>query len=611
MKKILGILSIFLGFELVLCFVFCFFIDVPTVVAESSVFGYRILTGAELFIKYFPAVIITGYIVAFAVYFGRNSEGSVTRFSAQMIKRFKYVMISTIMIASLLTVNTEIFGNLIKMKKTQIVNQPKIVNEYVKVGNNLFRNGYYERALRYADAALKLNPNHTGAVTLKDMADVEINRAQTSDIRSKLYKSVEDAEKVDRVNIDAAQIATVYNYYLKSSEAYKNEEWFNAHYYAELGIKLATPKDPNYETLKQISTAAWNNLEECHKMSKTEDQKLFEKKYQGYLALVENDDLKAYYIFRELYQTSRELQSDPDVVFYMEIAEDRINQRSFFIDETFELESFENANDVYFSYEYADGSVDIIYCKGLTIVEETGNTIQYLRDLTITSIDRTGNWFRTMNVPYAKVLPVSVKSLNDTTKQILGIDDDLEFMPYFILKSVGREKPNTEIFPEYTYANGETAKSPEYLLLPISYEDFLLLENSTHTPETIPIFKLYKLAFSAANYGYSTEVFSQVLMNRLYFPLWIIIIFVMLATFAWHNRIDPNEYFKMTWVLAFPLFFIASVYFYKAMLFVFKLLNYAILGRMGLTSAFITAGVLYIICYVLVSIGFLGSRAKE
>ena len=184
-------------------------------------------------------------------------------------------------------------------------------------------------------------------------------------------------------------------------------------------------------------------------------------------------------------------------------------------------------------------------------------------------------------------------------------------MPYFILKSVGREKPNTEIFPEYTYANGETAKSPEYLLLPISYEDFLLLENSTHTPETIPIFKLYKLAFSAANYGYSTEVFSQVLMNRLYFPLWIIIIFVMLATFAWHNRIDPNEYFKMTWVLAFPLFFIASVYFYKAMLFVFKLLNYAILGRMGLTSAFITAGVLYIICYVLVSIGFLGSRAKE
>ena len=612
MKKIIGSLSVFLGLEFVICFVVCFFLPVPEVVTGSgTIFGYRLLGGVELFVRYFPAVAITGFIVSLSVYFGRNAEGSVTRFSAQMMKRFRLVMIITISIAAILTVNSEIFGNLVKRKKVNIENRPRIVNEYVKVGNNLLRNGYYSRAMRYADAALKLSPNNASATILKDRADVEINRAQTTDLRSKLYKSVEEAEKVDRVKIDPKQISDVYQYYLKSKEAFEKKDWFDAHYYAELGIKYASPKDPNYDNLKELSTKAWNNLTEYHNLEKNQDQKLFDKKYEGYLALVEHDDLKAYYIFRELYQSSRELQSDPDVVFYMDIAEDRINKRNFFVDETFELESFENANDVYFSYSYADGSVDIVYCKGVTIVEETGESIQYLRDLTIMSIDKNGNWFRTMNVPYAKVIPVSVESLNDTTKSLLEIGDDIELLPYFILKSVDREIPDSEVFPKYTYVNGETASSPEYIFLPIDYDNFVMLENSTHTPDTIPLGTLYKLAFTADNYGYATEVFAQVLMNRIYFPLWIIILFVLLGTFAWHNRINPDQYFKFTWVLAFPLFFIVGFYFYKGTLFIFKLINYALLSRMSVTAAFVSGGILYLVSFILASVYFLASRAKE
>ena len=611
MKKILGILSIFLGLEFVFSFVACFIIQLPFSVPQSASFGYRLLTGVNIFLKYFPAVTITGFVVSFAVYFGRNAEGSVTRFSSNMMKRFRLVMITTIIIAAILTLNSEVFGNLTNAKQQSIINQPKIINEYIKVGTNLFNNGYYDRAMGYADAALKLNPNNVAAAALRDKADVEINRTQTKDIRSKLYKSVKEAEKVDRVNIDSEALSEVYEYYLKSKDAYEKEQWINAHYYAELGIGIATAKDPNLDNLKQISTDAWNKLSESHQMNRSEDQEIFNKKYEGYLALVEHDDIKAYYIFRELYQSSRELQSDPDVVFYMNIAEDRIRQRHFFIDETFELESFENANDVYFSYKYADGSIDIVYCKGITIVEETGNTIQYLRDLTIASINKNGDWLRTMNVPYAKVLPVSVETLNPVTKDLLGIDEELEFIPYLILKSVGREMPYTEMHPKYTYASGEIATTPEYLLLPIDYEDFLMLETSTHSPETIPIFTLYKLAFNADDYGFSTEVFAQVLLNRVYFPFWVIIMFIILATFAWHNRIAPTQYFKMTWALAFPLFFVASHFFYRGMLFVFKLVNYAVLGRMSVTSAFVFAGVMYIFAYLIAALCFLGSRAKE
>ncbi|BDC94109.1 tetratricopeptide repeat protein [Treponema bryantii] len=610
MKKLVGILSIFVAIGLVVSFVAGFMSNIPAAVPESSVVVYKIMTSLQNFGRYIPGVVITGFVVSCSVHFGRNPEGSTERFSKAMMERFKMVMIVSISIAFFLTVCSEVLGLLTANKKASIINRPKIVNDYINVGNKLFDNGYYERAMNYAEAALKLSPNEKNAINLKDRADVEINRARTSNIRFKLYESVEEAEKVDRVVIDAKQINEVYQLYEKAQSAFDKKEWFNAHYYSELGIKLATPKDPNLEELKKLSTAAWNNLTEYHNLAKTEGQLIFEKKYQGYLALVQKDDLKAYYIFRELYQSSREMQSDPDVVFYLEIAENRINERSFFVDETFELKSFESANDIYFAYEYADGSRDIVYFKGMTTVASTGNSIQYLRGLTVVSISRNGDVFRTMTVPYAKVLPVSVKTLTPTTKALMGIDDSIDCVPYILLKSVGRDSPDIHNEPLYTYQNGETATTPEYLLLSIPYDDFLLLERSTSTPESMSLPSLIKLVRMAEKYGFCTEVYGQSLMNRMYFPLWILVIFVLLAGFGWNNRIDVNQYFKFSWAFAFIPFILISMLFNKMMMFLFRLINYVLLGGLGISGGMITGLVLYIIMLICASVLFVSRHSR-
>ncbi len=610
MKKILGILSIFLGIGLIICFIRGFTAGIPQEVPSSSAGLYKFLTGLEFFIRFLPSITITGFIVTLSVHFGRNCEGSTSRFSKAMMDRFKTVMLVSVIIACLLTVFTEVFGLLAASKKSSIINRPKIVNEYINVGNKLFKNGYYDRAMNYAEAALKLNPNERRALDLRDHTDVEINRARTNNLRFKLYESVEEAEKVDRVVIDAQQINDVYQLYLKADEAYNKKEWFNAHYYAELGIKLATPKDPNLEGLKKISTSAWNNLTEYHNLAKSENQLLFDRKYEGYLALVEKDDLKAYYIFRELYQSSREFQSDPDVVFYLEIAENRINERSFFVDETFELETFESANDVYFSYTYADGSRDIIYFKGMTAVASTGNSIQYLRDLTIVSVDKNGDLYRTMTVPYAKVLPVSVKTLTPTTKALMGISDKIDCVPYILLKSVGRDSPDIHNEPVYTYPNGEVTNLPEYQLLSIPYEDFLSLETASESPESMLLPSLFSLVFMAEKYGYCSEVYGQALMNRIFYPLWILLIFVMLAGFAWNNRIGINQYFKFSWAIAFIPFILLSMVFNQMMMFVFRLINYVLLGGFGIASGMVAGFIFYVILLICSSIFFVSRHSK-
>lgn len=610
MKKIIAILSVFIGIGLIVSIIYGFMSEVPATVPQTSAFVYKLMNGLQNFGRYIPGVAITGFTVSCSVHFGRNSEGSTERFSKAMLERFKTVMIVSIIMAFFLTFCSEVLVLLTGNKKSSIINRPKIVTEYINVGNRLFDNGYYERAMNYAEAALKLSPNEKHALNLRDRADVEINRARTSNIRFKLYESVEEAEKVDHVVIDAAQINEVYQLYLKANEAFTKKEWFNAHYYSELGIKLATPKDPNLEELKKISTAAWNNLTEYHDLAKTQGQLTFEKKYQGYLALVQKDDLKAYYIFRELYQSSREMQSDPDVVFYLQIAENRINERCFFIDETFELKSFESANDVYFAYEYADGSRDVIYFKGMTTVASTGNSIQYLRALTIVSVARNGEVFRTMTVPYAKVLPVSVKTLTPTTKALMGIDDSIDCVPYIMLKSVGRDSPELHNEPLYTYQNGETANTPEYLLLSIPYDDFLLLEKSTSTPESMPLASLFKLVHMAAKYGFCTEVYGQALVNRIFYPLWILIMFILLAGFGWNNRINPTQFFKFSWALAFIPFILISILYNKMMMFLFCLVNYVLLGGFGLSGGMVAALVLYIILFICSAIIFVSRHSR-
>ena len=247
MKKNITVLSFILIFSLIVCLVIGFVLNVPFEVSKNSVILYKILTGFELFVKYLPVFIIAAFILTFSVHFGHHCEGSIVRFSQAMVERFKKIMIFSLVLTFIITMSNEVFGTLINRRKKTIVERQKIINEYLKVGNNLYDNGFYDRAKRYGNAALVLQPNSKKAIDLIDRSEVEIQRKENSNLRLKIYESVEEAEKVDKVVINPEQINEVYSFYLKAQEAYEKKEWFNAHYFAETGIALATPKDPNLE----------------------------------------------------------------------------------------------------------------------------------------------------------------------------------------------------------------------------------------------------------------------------------------------------------------------------------------------------------------------------
>lgn len=607
MKKIISILSAFLGVGFLICFILGLCIPVTVDIPSKSIFGYKFCTGMEYFLSFLPAMVFSGILIGCSVHFGHNSENTDRRFSSAIIKKYKSIMIISIICTLILSLANETFGLLIKQRKENLVNRPKIINEYIDVGNALFKEGLYDRSLMYAEAALKLDPSASAARDLKSRSDMEINREKISDLRFDLEAAEPLHVEDNSLIIDSQKIADAYQCLLKAVSAYDQENWFDAHYYSEMGIKLASSKDPNVQRLKELSAESWNNLTEEHKSKKSEAQLIFDQKYQGYVSLMENDDLQAYYIFRYLDETYPEMKRDKDLQFYFEIAKKRIEQKYFFIDETLELETFENANDVYFSNTRIDGTTDIVYFKGMTMIKDSGQSIQYLRDFTIVTL-KNGQWLRTMHVPYAKVMPVSVKNLNEATKSMLEITNETDYVPYILLKSIGRDDKSQISTPLYTYASGEQASTPEYMIYPLSYTDFLLMEETTANPNTLSLVPLYNLAANAKKFGFSEQVFGHIMLNRMLYPLYMLVLLMFFAYFAWNYRIGYTLYFRMSWVLSFPIFIAMNYIFYAIVMFLFNLINYVLVGLCG-TQAGLFAGIgLYVFMLIISSLLFLSRR---
>lgn len=611
MKKILWILFSFLGFGLLACLVFGFCSTPEVELLSRSVFKYKLFTGIELFSKALPPMIFGGFILSCSIYFGRNSEGSKQRFSQAMVKRYKVVMIISLICTFLLTFSSEVGTVTMKRGKENLRNQPKLVKEYIRVGNDMLNQEKAESAARYAQEALDMDPANKEAAELKNQAAILLNMYDTKASHILKESNLNFIFTDSDSDINTQNLSEVYALYKQAQDAYEKQDWFNAHFYSESAIAIASGKDPNLAQLKEISSTSWNNLSQMHDLTKTESQNIFNQKFTGYKALMEGDYLKSYYILKNMQIQYPELKNDPDLNFYTDVAEEKVNERTFFTDETLDLKSFESANDVYFSLKYDDGWTDIVYFKGVTQVKTAGGMIQYLRDLSIYSMDADGDFYRSVTVPYAKVLAVSIAEMNPLSKDNMGIARDIKYLPFILLRSVDRINEGVEVRPVYRYADSDISDGPDYTMLRMHFADFQMIENATINPELIPLTTLMKIIRKASYFGYSPEVYGQVFLNRILYPFFILIILVLLASLAWNNRLGATQYFKTSWILIFPVISAVCFFVFQVGNYIFKLLNYGILGVCGPAGALLWSFGFYVVTLFLVSLLFLSRKETE
>ena len=573
---------------------FRFFSPLPSLIAKTETL-YRLYSGLELFCRILPAFSVTGFVIGYAVSFGRNPDGSARRFSRSMFRRYRSVVVTSLVLSLVLTAASEIGTPVLSAKQKQLERMPLIVQDYVRIGRQLEQSGREALAYRYAELALKIDPASSEALSL--LRDTEIaSREAHSAVRTALPKTA--SEPVSEEGYTVRELRS------RAEKAYAEKKYFDAHYWAQSAVSITTPRDTNYAEVQRIAADAWNALFAADLPAATDAQKIYAKKLSGYTALAEGDNLKAYYIFRTLSLASRENANDPDIVRYLAIAHARLDAEYFFIDEIIDAKEFETAGDVRFSIKKDDGTTSIVYIKGITPVKGSGGVVQYLRSLSIFFLDADGAYTGSIYVPYAKMRQVSSSDFDADTKRSLGVPADAHFIPYVLLRSVDRDIEGVTERPLYRYAASDKKGGSDRIVLPLSYEDLLLLTEVSRGAEYMNMISLFRFVGKGARFGYADEVFAQVLLNRILYPLFMLILFIWFAAFAWNYRIGETVLFKMSWIFVFPFFSVLAHILYRALMWLFKIINYVFIGIAG-TYCLPLGALVYAVILLIVSLVFL------
>src|SRR5574344_377697 len=611
MKRVILVISLYTAIIFGACIGISFVYAARTpdnlpILLDNAVKSYTFFRGLSWFLTILPAVLISGFMIGCAIQWKTNTEDSRKKYSPAMFERYKKVLLVGIVLTFVLTFSAEVFVPSVEMHQITAEQNPAMLTKYLSLGKTALAEDHAMLAWQYAEQAYAIYPKKADVATFyknaKDAKDLAASAAVANPAAvDKIVNPIQDANNG----------LTVKQMIEKSQQAATDKQWIDAHYWATLAITACSGTDTNLAAAQEAANTAWNNLNNPVAFDSTEQKNFFDRKKEGYKALMNGDDLQSYYIFNELYATH---SSDPDVVHYFDLAKERVQAQYFFIDEVSDLKKVETKRNVYFCLPYADGSKDIVYIQGDVSLKQAGNVIRYLDGLTIISFDKSGLFKKKMYVPYAKMIEDPVTVFGEEEKNVLGITPKIKTVPYIQLYSVDRMTKGVVCKPTYEYAPSGQSKlaapsEASYLVLPMPYGDYSLLNEATAGAASMPYMSLIRFVTKSTLYGYAQEVFSQSLVQRGVYPLFLLILIVFAAAFAWNYRVGERDLFRFKWLFLFPVFSAVVYVVIDCRKYLLTLLNYAFVGTCG-QYALLVAFVAYVLLFFFVTMIFMARRSS-
>ncbi len=602
MRKTALITFAYAVFTFAVCLTASFLIkEIPVLLPGEST-SYIFFRGLLYFFDLVPALCGCSFLIGCTILYGKDSHKAQIKFSPFIMAHFRKTMIASILLVFIITAIGEVFAPLCELRQTRAKFKPVIFNEYMTLANEYYEKKEMSLAFEYAYNALLINPKDKEAQTIKEFSEAAITSP-------KAYPAEIEEPKITYVPKLETQGETVTSLITKAKDAMENEKWFDAHYYSHLALEIGNSKDINIEEAKRICSEAWNRLFAIKIFAESDDQLLFRKKREAYMTLIDGSNIEAYYRFLEISKTSEKAARDYDVVKFLGIAEERVNQTYFFIDEVENLRRFEAYRDVYFTITHDDGSKDVVYIRGITPVKNSGRMIQYLRNFNVLKFSADGTFMKSLSVPYAKMYYTPVESFDQQAKERFGIKDDFKRVPFIMLTSLSKNNRDKIVSPIYEY-NVDFDDNKEYdtensVVLGISQADFDLICDTMTGLKRISFVTPIRLLPKVQDYGYSLEVYSSEFMYRITYPFLMLIFMIFIADIAWNYRLMENQMFKFKWIFMMPFLTMIFYYLLECMIFVIKFLSYVLISTTGNLAIFFMLGILIIalisVSYIFVS----------
>ncbi len=565
MKTSIKLIIVYVVFIVVVCLgciVYGLISPNPVEVLPCDVISYKMVRGQTAFLNVLPAVAISGLMIGFAQYFSLHAAGGQKRFSRKMLTNLKHVLFVTGIVCVLCFCLEETAHPYFIKKSNDFNSRRDVFLTYLENAQINLEENDFAVADFYVSSAKKIYSDSEEVQKLERLVELEAaafraEREQTlaEEQAEELAKREEEEMLAHNLSLVTASAADPLQLILASQTSYNNRDFLSAHYYARCAMEMSAEGSANNIAAQKLASLAWNkvNADDLWEAVDVEQTTLFRQKKKGYDALIQDDILQAYYIF---YSLNTRYSTDSEVSQYFEIAKTRLQEMFFFINETDEIRNFEVASKVDFSLHNSNGTYSEITIAGISIVEDAGQMVQYLRDFIMRTYDAEGRMIESVYVPYAKMFAHPVTNEKGEV---------VDYRPFLMLHSVDKSNYERQIRPIIWRAENYDAPSTDRLdgigsviSLDMPYTDFNLIRQASSGPDVMPLFTLFSFAPKADEYGFSGEVYSALLVYRLCYPLVMLALLIIAGLLSWYYRILPNSVFKFSWVGMYPLLTLLS-----------------------------------------------------
>jgi hypothetical protein len=394
--------------------------------------------------------------------------------------------------------------------------------------------------------------------------------------------------------------------------AMREERYFDAHWLATLGMRLAQPGSPEEASASRAAGLAWNSISSL--APNLQEQELYSRyhlKQSGYEAMVAGDWIRAYYIFQELIALTPD---DPDVQNFLQKSEDGTRDTAFFIDEMDRGVGDILTNAVFsLPYQPRSGGVGrgIIRFASISIYQDYayGFGVEFI---CFDSDNQSESHFQ---APYAKIVPMNLGSRSRVVLLMRALDrydQNRHWEPQWdSLEGTLAARRPTITFDNPRAAGGflRSVIGDNQIMLDLNFENFILLgytwrglaapvsATSRLSPlDGFTLGDLFAGAQGLSPYGYVPQVFEAEIIYRLCEPLFFLPIAIIIIIIGWRFRalsIARFVFIPMLFVL--PLVFNGLVYFYRHIL---NILGIFSILNLGFSTTLIIyclgAGVLFV-----------------
>ncbi|GHV91148.1 hypothetical protein AGMMS50268_16510 [Spirochaetia bacterium] len=475
----------------------------------------------------FPALAMTGLVIPFG--FKAEPGENYARFSPKFFQRLTGPIIIAICAAVIYGLLFFLVQPMIQDFRTNMRYESRLYRLSRERAEDHAARGEWPQVSQFIGLCEGIWPNSPELAKLKIEADI-----QTEEYRIRQKESAKAAANKDYWEAALSglpgqrQPVNVIEALAMAETARQEERWYDAHWLATLGTRLAKEGSPEEAEAARAASLAWNSLNSMAPNAREEKlYSLYHLKQSGYQAMIAGEWIRAYYIFLEL---SGLTPSDPDVANFLANCEKGTHEIAFFTDEM-DMAIGEALTSAVYSVPTRPRTGGV-FGRGVLRFSSISyfSDVSYAFGLEFISFDAETRLESHFEAPYAKIIPMTL----DGQQRIV-----------VIMRALDRYDKNkrwepTWIFPESApiaaAASERSIIGDTQIILDMSYENFFLLSSVKRGVDNLSIGELFTAAKNLGPYGYIPQVFESEAIYRLCEPLIFLPVAILVIVIGWRFR---------------------------------------------------------------------------